>query len=63
MKLKITALILAVLVGFAAAGMTFSATQDLGFLRALLSAVLAGTAGILLVALMVIAYHSMEPHK
>ncbi|MYC32439.1 MAG: hypothetical protein F4X64_04605 [Chloroflexi bacterium] len=63
MKLKITALILAVLVGFAAAGMTFSATQDLGFLRALLSAVLAGTAGILLVALMVIAYHSMEPRK
>ena len=63
MKLKITALIVAVLVGFAAAGMTFSATQDLGFLRALLSAVLAGTAGILLVALMVIAYHSMEPRK
>ena len=63
MKLKITASVLAVLVGFAAAGMTFSATQDLGFLRALLSAVLAGTAGILLVALMVIAYQSMEAHK
>ena len=63
MKLKITALVLAVLVGFAAAGMTFSAAQELGFLRALLSAVLAGTAGILLVALMVIAYHSMEARK
>ena len=63
MKLKITALVLVVLVGFAAAGMTFSATQDLGFLRALLSAVLAGTAGILLVTVMVIAYHSMEARK
>ena len=63
MKRKVAALVLAVLVGFAAAGMTFSATQDLGFLRALLSAVLAGTAGVLLVTLMVIAYRSMEARK
>ncbi len=63
MKLKVAALALAVLVGFAVAGMTFSATQDLGFLRALLSAVLAGSVAVMVVVLLARIYRDLAVGK
>ena len=63
MKLKVAALALAVLVGFAVAGMTFSATRDLGFLRALLSAVLAGSVGVMVVVLFARIYRDLAVGK